>query len=88
MAGFRMKSLAVLVGMVALPAAAIAENCRALPAGPERRACAMRNPAFAAKFEHCRQLAIERGFNKAQGPKEHTYVRKDFVRDCMHGRQN
>ena len=83
-----MKALAVLIVLLALPSAALAESCGALPRGPERRACKMRNnPGFAARFERCRQLAIERGFVKAQSPKDHTYVRKDFVRDCMHGRQ-
>ena len=63
------------------------ENCRALPAGPERRACAIReNPErFQSRLEKCRQLSRERGNTGrtgtgAGGPKE-------FVRDCMQGKQ-
>jgi hypothetical protein len=88
MANLSTKTLAVLVLLFALPSEGWAEGCGALPRGPERRACKLRNPAFAAKHERCRQLAIERGFVKGQNPKDHTYVRKDFVRDCMRGRQS
>jgi hypothetical protein len=52
-----------LVGLSAFSSTAFAENCRAFPRGPERRACAMReHPGmFEAKLERCRQLAGERG---------------------------
>ena len=84
-----MKNLtfAAVVVLSALPSQALSENCRALPAGAERRACAMReNPErFQARIDQCKQLSRERG-NKgrtgtgAGGPKE-------FVRDCMQGKQ-
>jgi hypothetical protein len=84
-----MKNLtfAAVVVLSALPSQALSENCRALPAGPERRACAMReNPErFQALIDHCKQLARERGSTGrtatgAGGPKE-------FIRDCMQGKQ-
>lgn len=39
---------------------AFAENCRALPFGPERKACAMReHPVqFQAKQERCERIAL------------------------------
>jgi hypothetical protein len=68
---------------IALPASASAENCGALPAGPERRACAMRDhpEKLQAKEERCQRLADERGFtDKRSG-------RRPFVQGCMRGRQ-
>jgi hypothetical protein len=78
------KTLATLVALSALPSVASAENCRALPVGPERRACVMREhpEQFEAKLEHCRELARERGDTAAD--KRGT---KDFVQGCMQGRQ-
>jgi hypothetical protein len=68
---------------IALPAAASAENCRALPAGPDRRACAMReHPGqLRAKQERCQRLAEERGFTDKRSGK------RGFVQDCMRTRQ-
>src|SRR4051794_27792124 len=42
----------------------IAEDCRAIPFGPERRACTMREHpgTFQAKQARCKQLGEERGF--------------------------
>jgi len=71
----------------ALPSQAFSENCQALPKGPERRSCVMReNPErFQARFDHCKQLAHERGDTA------HTRTgaggMKEFVRDCMQGKQ-
>jgi hypothetical protein len=78
------KTLATLVALSALPSVASAENCRALPEGPERHACAMREhpEKFEAKLEHCRELARDRGDTTAD--KRGT---KDFVRGCMQGGQ-
>jgi len=65
---------------------ALAEDCRAFPPGPERRACAIReHPGMAgAKLEHCKQLAGERGFSASGGSKRGM---RDFVQACMQGRQ-
>jgi len=72
-----------LVVLSALPSLAAAENCRALPVGPERRACVMRErPEFQAKLEHCRGLARDRGDTGAE-----KRGMKDFVQGCMQGRQ-
>jgi hypothetical protein len=60
-----------LIGLsAAFSSTAFAENCRALPRGPEKRACVMReNPgmfeAREAKKERCKQLSTERGFTSA-----------------------
>jgi hypothetical protein len=81
--------VAIVVTLLALAASAstaFAENCRALPPGPERRACAMREhpEMFGAKQEHCKQLASERGFSESAGSKRGM---RDFVQACMQGRQ-
>ena len=78
------KTLATLLALSALPSVASAEDCRALPPGQERRACAMREhlEQFQAKLEHCRELARARGDTAAD--KRGT---KDFVQGCMQGRQ-
>jgi hypothetical protein len=84
-----MKNLtfAAVVVLSALPSQALSENCRALPAGPERRACAMReNPErFQARIDYCKQLARERGDTGRTGTGAGGM--RDFVRDCMQGKQ-
>ncbi len=78
---------ALIAFSAAFPSTASAENCGAIPFGPERRACAMReHPAmFEAKFGQCRQLARKRGDTS------HTQTgaggMKEFIQDCMHGKQ-
>jgi hypothetical protein len=71
----------------ALPTRAFSENCRALPVGPERRNCAMReNPErFQARLDHCKQLARERGDTGRTGTGAGGI--REFVRDCMQGKQ-
>lgn len=74
--------LAALAAASFFSDAAYAQNCRAMPMGQERRACAMReNPArFEAKKNRCDQLAVERGFvGKGAG-------RREFMQSCMRGR--
>jgi hypothetical protein len=80
--------LATLVAFSAGVPAASAENCRALPPGPDRRACAEReHPGqFDAKLQHCRDLASERGFTAGAGGKKPGGM-QGFVQACMHGRQ-
>ena len=81
-----------LVGLsAAFSSTAFAENCRALPHGPERRACVMReNPgmfeARQAKKERCKQLARERGDTHKTGTGAGGM--RDFVRDCVRGKQS
>jgi hypothetical protein len=79
--------LATLFALTALPSLALAENCRAFPPGPDRRACAMREhpELFQAKQEHCRELATQRGDSPRTGTGAGGM--RDFVRDCMQGRQ-
>jgi hypothetical protein len=79
----RLQTLTIIITLFAPASSALAENCKALPAGPDRRACAMREhpEKFQAKLDHCRQLASDRG---ESGPKS---GKKDFVRGCMHGKQ-
>jgi hypothetical protein len=82
---------AIVVTLLALAASAstaFAENCRALPPGPDRRACAMREhpEKFEARLEHCKQLASERGFTGGPGSRRPGGIR-DFVQACMQGRQ-
>jgi hypothetical protein len=77
-----------LLALAAPASTASAENCRALPPGPDRHACAMREhpEMFGAKQEHCKQLASERGFTGGAGSKRPGGMR-DFVQTCMQGRQ-
>ena len=80
---------AIVVTLLALAASAstaLAEDCRAFPQGPDRRACAMREhpERVAARQEHCKQLASERGFSSGGGSKRDM---RDFVQACMQGRQ-
>jgi hypothetical protein len=83
-----MRLLATLVALSASAPVAFAENCGALPAGPERRACAMREhpQQLQAKQEHCRELAAARGFTGGPGAKRPGGLR-DFVQACMRGTQ-
>jgi hypothetical protein len=80
-----------LVGLsAAFSSPAFAEICRALPHGPERRACVMReNPGRFEAREHgkerCKLLATERGFTHKTGTGAGGM--REFVLDCMHGRQ-
>jgi len=89
-----MVTLKIIFTLIALSAVfsstAFAENCRALPPGPEKRACAMREhpgmfEAREAKKERCKQLATERGFTHKTGTGAGGM--REFVRDCVHGRQ-
>jgi hypothetical protein len=61
---------------------ALAENCRALPFGPDRKACAMReHPAqFQAKQKRCERIALDRGFAGRHSGK------RGFMRGCMRGK--
>jgi hypothetical protein len=77
-----------LLSLATSASTAFAEDCRALPPGPDRRACAMReHPGrVEAKQEHCKELASERGFTEGAGSK-HPGGMRDFVQACMRGRQ-
>jgi hypothetical protein len=80
--------LALLIICTADPSVVAAENCRALPAGPERGACARREhpEMFGKKYIRCQQLATERGFSAgAVHNRDMTNTRKDFFKRCMQG---
>jgi hypothetical protein len=78
---------ALIAFAAAFSSTAWAENCRAIPFGPAKQACAMReHPAmFRAKLDRCRQLATERGhtFHTATG----AGGMREFIQDCMRGKQ-
>jgi hypothetical protein len=76
-------AFAAAIALSALPSQAFSENCRAL-AGPERKACAMREhpEQFQARVERCKELARERGATPRGGGM------KDFVRNCLRGQQH
>jgi hypothetical protein len=78
---------ALIACSTACSSTAFAENCRAVPFGTERRACAMRaHPGmFQARLERCRQLARERGdtLRTATG----AGGMKEFTQDCMRAKQ-
>jgi hypothetical protein len=63
---------------------ASAENCQLLPKGPDRRACAMGNPGFQAKYQKCLQMLEQRGFNGA-ATENHGAI--PFFKGCMQGTQ-
>lgn len=76
-----------------IAAPAQVERCRIMERGPERRACFDRLRATGqiptggdreAKYAHCSQLAIDRGF----GTVVKFDPKKKFMRDCMRGRQS
>jgi hypothetical protein len=85
-----MKALATLVAFSISAPAAFAENCRALPVGPERHACAEReHPGqFEAKLQHCKDLAGARGDTIGPGARKAVGGMRDFVQACMQGRQH
>jgi hypothetical protein len=68
---------------------AFAENCRAMPFGPNRKACATReHPAqFEAKQQRCKQLALQRGFIKVGSASGNGPGMKQFVMGCMQGKR-
>jgi len=83
-------TLKIMSALIAFAAAfsspAFAQNCGAIPSGPEKRACVMReHPGMGARLERCRQLARERG----DTPRTATGAggMREFIRDCMHGKQ-
>jgi hypothetical protein len=80
----KLKFIFALVGVSIISTSlAFAENCRALPVGPERKACAMReHPVqFQAKFERCERIAMDRGFGGRHSGK------REFMQGCMRARQ-
>ena len=81
------KIIAAIIVVLSACSNAFAENCRAIPLGPERRACAMReHPAmFEAKLDRCLQIARQRGDTYRTGTGAGRM--KDFVQDCMQGKQ-
>jgi hypothetical protein len=79
---------ALIAFSAALSSTAFAENCRAVPFGPERRACVVRkHPGmFEAKQERCKQLARERG-ETSHTTRGAPGINKEFIQDCMRGKQ-
>jgi hypothetical protein len=80
-------SSALIAFSAAFSSTAFAEDCRAIPFGPEKHACVMReHPGmFEAKQERCKQLARERGdtFHTDTG----AGGIKQFIQGCMQGKQ-
>jgi hypothetical protein len=81
------KTLLTLAILAAASSVASAQECRSMPVGSqERRTCLMSQPAFQAKVERCKQLARERGDTARTGTGAGGM--KEFVRDCVRGRQH
>jgi hypothetical protein len=81
------KTLVTLALLAAASSVARAQECRSMPRGSqERKACHMSNPAFQARREQCKQLARERGDTHRTGTGAGGM--RDFVRDCVRGRQH
>ena len=81
------KALIALVALAAASPTARAQECATMPAGSqERRACVKRQPAFQAKVEQCKELARERGDTGRTGTGAGGM--RDFIRDCVRGRQH
>jgi hypothetical protein len=78
---------ALVASSAAFSSTTFAENCGAIPFGPEKRACVMREHSgkFEVKLERCRQLARERGDTSRTGTG--AGAMKEFVQDCMQGKQ-
>jgi hypothetical protein len=78
---------ASIVFAAVFSSSAFAQDCRAVPSGPERRACATREPQaqFEAKLDRCRQLARERGDTSRTGTGAGGM--REFVQGCMRGTQ-
>ncbi|MGB8607431.1 hypothetical protein [Bradyrhizobium sp.] len=83
----KLQAFALIAFSAASSSAAFAENCKALPFGPEKKACVMREhpDMFEAKQERCRQLARERGDTPRTGTGAGGM--REFVQDCMRGKQ-
>jgi hypothetical protein len=78
---------ALVASSAAFSSTTLAENCGAIPFGPEKRACVMREHSgkFEVKLERCRQLARERGDTSRTGTG--AGAMKEFVQGCMQGTQ-
>ncbi len=64
----------------------LAEDCRSIPPGPDKRACVMRNnPNFETKFDRCNQRVDGLGFVVGQPG---IQGRKGLMQACMQGRPN
>jgi hypothetical protein len=79
-----MKVVFAIAAISMFSSTAFAENCRLIPKGPDRRACAMSNPGFQAKYQKCLQMLDQRGF-KGAATENHGAV--PFFRGCMQGTQ-
>ena len=84
----KLQAFALIAFSAASSSAAFAENCKALPFGPEKKACVMREhpDMFEAKQERCRQLARERGDTPRTGTGAGGM--REFVQDCMRANNN
>jgi hypothetical protein len=81
------ETLVALALLAATSSVAMAQECRSLPRGSqERKACHMNDPAYQARREQCKQLARERGDTHKTGTGAGKM--RDFVHDCMRGRQH
>jgi hypothetical protein len=78
---------ALVASSAAFSSTAFAEDCGAIPSGPEKRACIMREHSGKSevKLERCRQLARERGDTSRTGTGAGGM--KEFIQGCMRGEQ-
>ncbi len=77
---------ALALGLGFSPDIAMAQNCRAMPIGPDRMACMQQfHPdIIEARYARCAKLADDRGF----GTPVHHDPKKGFMRRCMRGEQS
>jgi len=80
-----MRFLIVALALGASTSACLAEDCRSMPRGPDKKACVMRNnPGFETKFDRCNQQVNQLGdVASSPGGKK---GRQGLMQACMHGR--
>ena len=82
----KLQAFALIAFSAASSSAAFAENCKALPFGPEKKACVMREhpDMFEAKQERCRQLCERARRYSANGYRRGRHER---IRSGLYARQ-
>jgi hypothetical protein len=81
-----MRFLIVALALSVSTSACLAEDCRSMPPGPDKKACVMRNhpAAFETKFDRCNQQVEQLGAVAASpGGKK---GRQGLMQECMRGR--
>ena len=83
----KLQAFALIAFSAASSSAAFAENCKALPFGPEKKACVMREHPICSKLSRNDVVSLRE--SAAILPRTGTGAggMREFVQDCMRGKQ-